>query len=81
MILKPGWRVPRAVMKGVAERARAAIKGAVAGGAAVTPGAGGAGAVPGGLGRGVLGFVGGFMKGLLEASIKTAGEGAWDCVK
>ncbi|SRX94516.1 10 kDa culture filtrate antigen EsxB (LHP) (CFP10) [Mycobacterium tuberculosis H37Rv] [Mycobacterium shimoidei] len=61
-----------------------AIKGGVAGGvggAAVTPEAAGAGAIPGAIGGVVLGFVGGFGKGLLEAPIKAAGEGAWDCAK
>lgn len=61
-----------------------AIKGGVAGGvggAAVTPEALGAGAIPGAIGGAVLGFVGGFGKGLLEAPIKAAGEGAWDCAK
>jgi len=35
----------------------------------------------GGLGGVVFGFVGGFGKGLLEAPLKAAGEGAWDCAK
>lgn len=61
-----------------------AIKGVIAGGvggAAATPEAGGAGAIPGALGLGILGFVGGFGKGLFEAPIKTAVEGAWDCAE
>lgn len=61
-----------------------AIKGFIAGGAGgavVTPEAGGAGAIPGALGGTVLGFVGGFAKGLLEAPVKTAAEGALDCLK
>lgn len=46
-----------------------------AGGAMVTPEAGGAGALPGA----VLGWVGGFGQGLLEAPIEAAAKGAWEC--
>lgn len=55
-----------------------AIKGAItgaAGGAVVTPELFGAGALPGG----VLGFVGGFAKGVFEAPIKAGVEGALGC--
>jgi WXG100 family type VII secretion target len=65
---------------GVETAIKAGIAGAVGGGA-VTAEAGGVGSIPGGLGGVVLGFVGGFGKGLLEAPLKAAGEGAWDCAK
>lgn len=53
---------------------KAAILGV--GGAMLTPEAGGAGALPGA----VLGFVGGFAQGLIEAPLKLGAEGAAECV-
>ncbi|HEU0190107.1 MAG TPA: hypothetical protein VFR17_02385 [Mycobacterium sp.] len=46
-----------------------------AGGAMLTPEAGGVGALPGA----VLGFVGGFGQGLIEAPLKLAAKGALEC--